>query len=779
MRQSILLLRLQILLLKFHFQIVLWTFLTLLTLFIALISGMDIPLRGQLLTAACSDFTDNDGDNRVDLTGGGIGRLTATTLGAGEDRLISQALLDSAETFGYFGTYTTPGKIVRVRLSDLGIIGTLPLNTGEDNLLSAVIDRADPFESAYFATDTIPASIVKVRTLNLTRVGTLTLNAGDESLQSAVIDEANGFAYFGGFNSPGNIVKINLSTFTRAGSITLNPTEEFLSSAVIDPTGGFAYFSTYTSPGQIVKVDLSTFQRVSAITLDPNENQPNAGVIDTANGFAYFTTRDSTGDPGELVKIRLSDFTRVGAVTIDPPTDSRFTVTTDPASQFAYLGTSQSPGTVWRVDLSAMAIVGTKALQAGEDNLTSSGFADGSAYFGTDTLPGRIVKVGPLAPEDGCENATDNDERGPSVTITSPTPGVVLTTRSLTVQYQLGGDLLNTDHLEYNVFDIVGNQYLFPAFQTETDLDGSIILTDIFPLFTGQNTDYRIELRWVRSDGSQFLNQEASDAIQFFAQSFGQCNDGADNDADGLIDHLADSGCESSTDPNEQGPAITITSPPDNQSFPTGTVPVAYTHGGDTLNVDHVHYRVDGGAEQRDTDNDGMISLSALSNGPHTIQVYVARADHTLFLNAEAVAFVSFTVSLAECNDELDNDSDTFTDTGDPGCHTDGIASNASSYDPSDTDEAHSAACRNGAIESGEQCDDGNQVSNDGCSASCQLENVALCTELIGPESLYSAATAETAIAAFDTERFVVVYGDGSAGVKARIGRKTPGGIIV
>ncbi len=35
--------------------------------------------------------------------------------------------------------------------------------------------------------------------------------------------------------------------------------------------------------------------------------------------------------------------------------------------------------------------------------------------------------------------------------------------------------------------------------------------------------------------------------------------------------------------------------------------------------------------------------------------------------------------------------------------------------------------CGNGSVENGEQCDDGNTASGDGCSATCQLESGFTC----------------------------------------------------
>jgi hypothetical protein len=98
--------------------------------------------------------------------------------------------------------------------------------------------------------------VVKVRLSDLTRVGALTLNTGEDELESAVIDPAAGFAYFGTRTSPGQVVQVHLSDLTRASALTLNRDEDGLTAAVIDPAAGFAYFGTYTDPGRVVRINL-------------------------------------------------------------------------------------------------------------------------------------------------------------------------------------------------------------------------------------------------------------------------------------------------------------------------------------------------------------------------------------------------------------------------------------------------------------------------------------------------------------------------------------------
>src|SRR5207237_6194884 len=109
----------------------------------------------------------------------------------------------------YFGTYSEPGIIIKVRLSDFTRVGALTLGSGEDDLYSAVIDPAGGF--AYFGTDTFPGIVVKIRLSDFTRVGSLTMNSGEDELGAAVIDPAAGFAYFCSlFSLPVVIVKIRV-----------------------------------------------------------------------------------------------------------------------------------------------------------------------------------------------------------------------------------------------------------------------------------------------------------------------------------------------------------------------------------------------------------------------------------------------------------------------------------------------------------------------------------------------------------------------------------------
>src|SRR5260370_12486956 len=109
----------------------------------------------------------------------------------------------------------------RIAAAGFARSGSLTLNPGESRPVG-VIDPAGGF--AYFGTDDSPGKIVKVRLSDFTRVDTLTLNSGENDIASALIDTSAGFLYIGllSFSVPNKIVKVRLSDFTEVATLTLS-----------------------------------------------------------------------------------------------------------------------------------------------------------------------------------------------------------------------------------------------------------------------------------------------------------------------------------------------------------------------------------------------------------------------------------------------------------------------------------------------------------------------------------------------------------------------------
>ncbi|HSS06619.1 MAG TPA: choice-of-anchor D domain-containing protein, partial [Rhodanobacteraceae bacterium] len=365
----------------------------------------------------------------------GFQRIGAADLQPGED-LPRSAVIDPTGHFAYFGTFTAPGKVVKVDLATFQRTGSLTLAAGQNRLVSAAIDPAGAF--AYFGTNTTPGQVVKVDLATLELVGAITLDAGEDQLVSAVIDPAGDFAYFGTSSSPGQIVKIDLATFTRVDVITLDAGEDEVLCAIMDPAGEFAYFGTNTSPGEVIKIDLATFTRADTLMLDPGEDLVHAAAIDATGSLAYFAVDTF---PGVVVKVDLVAFARVGAATFSDEEQGAQVALIDPAGAFGYFGLPTIPGQIVKVDLAAMQRVDGITL-ADDEDLVRAGVMDPAgafAYFGASLYPGtlatKVVKVGLQAPDctlppwasvdptSGSIAAGDNQIAGVTFDTTAQDPG--------------------------------------------------------------------------------------------------------------------------------------------------------------------------------------------------------------------------------------------------------------------------------------------------------------------------------------------------------------------
>ena len=162
-----------------------------------------------------------------------------------------------------------------------------------------------------------------------------------------------------------------------------------------------------------------------------------------------------------------------------------------------------------------------------------------------------------------------------------------------------------------------------------------------------------------------------------------QCSDGIDNDGDGLID-AADPDCHTDGNPGN---------------------PDSYNPGG-----------TEGGAQCADgKDNDGDGLVDAADPGCHTDGNANNPASYDASDNDETNGGGGTKgtggENGTECSDGKDNDGDGLIDANDPGCHSDGNADNAASYNPGDDSEAgggNQGSGGNGAP----ACSDG--IDNDG-----------------------------------------------------------------
>ncbi len=295
----------------------------------------------------------------------------------------------------------------------------LTLGDGESMLETAVIDPSHGF--AYFGTYTAPGVVVKVRLSGFYRVGALTLQAGEDRLTAAVVDSEAGFAYFG--TATARVVRINLSDFSRNASLTLDGP---VTTALMDSARGFAYFGVmYGVTGKIVKVRLSDFSVVGATTTvwrhdlgETNLGPPVAAVIDTERGLGYFGTKTSEFDfLPFVVRLRLSDLAIETAGPLPPELGVPKVLVFDPYRNFVYAVGGDNPfaSLLLKIDLTRgpASEVGRLYIQEG---YVASALIDlaGLVYVAVSSPPstGSVGYVIPVGPDLGRRGILATQEAG-------------------------------------------------------------------------------------------------------------------------------------------------------------------------------------------------------------------------------------------------------------------------------------------------------------------------------------------------------------------------------
>lgn len=312
-------------------------------------------------------------------------RIDAITLNSGEDLLYSSAI-DATSGYAFFGTNTIPGKIVRIRLSDFTRVDAITLASGENYLVTA--SQLDNY--AYFVTNTSPIKVKKLNMLTFTIDNSLTLASTYSALSSIIVGNN---LYIGDSGFPGKIFKISLATFTYTATYTLPDYYSAVPSLSTDGTYLYAADypgSTYSITGKIRKIALLSFTLHSTLTF-PTGQRSLWLYSQAINNYLY---SQSTGTVNGLVKIDLSTFTISSTMTSTgkPDTGVYYEVNSD----CLCISNGASPAQVFIINLEDFTQYATLTLNTGENNPKTS-VIDGAnltAYFGTYTSPGKVVKIG-------------------------------------------------------------------------------------------------------------------------------------------------------------------------------------------------------------------------------------------------------------------------------------------------------------------------------------------------------------------------------------------------
>ena len=131
---------------------------------------------------------------------------------------------------------------------------------GAANVSGVAVDASGGY--AYVATWTSPSKVVALRLSDNTEVASLELMPGEERVRVLLLDAAKGYLYAGCFGRPARVVKLKVGggKIARETAVVI-PNDVGIVSGFLDDAGEYGYFGTYSNPGVVLKVGLAVAGR--------------------------------------------------------------------------------------------------------------------------------------------------------------------------------------------------------------------------------------------------------------------------------------------------------------------------------------------------------------------------------------------------------------------------------------------------------------------------------------------------------------------------------------
>ena len=235
----------------------------------------------------------------------------------------------------------------------------------------------------------------------------------------------------------------------------------------------------------------------------------------------------------------------------------------------------------------------------------------------TDVLPGPHVLDGYLARADNTR-ITGSDAApvsfsvtapsvAPRLQITAPAANATLTNSTVSVSFTSIGDLTEANHAHFQLDG--GADMMIMSLEGQFQIDGVTAGNHLLDGFL------------VRSDHSKITGSDAA-TVPF------------------------------AVDTTPQPPRLTITSPVSGAALTGSTVDISFASAGDLSQADHVHLQLDGGPDIMVMSLNGQLQLTEVAAGPHFVDGYLVRADHSKIAGSDA-ARVSFSLSVPNPNDPV------------------------------------------------------------------------------------------------------------------------------
>jgi hypothetical protein len=298
------------------------------------------------------------------------------------------------------------------------VVATLRPTSASGGFNMGLIDTSDPDPARHYAYFSVfvrnqPSKVLRVRLSDFSDQGAVTLQI--DNVRFGALDTVRHYAYFTNFSPPGHrappqLCKVNLTTFRDGGTSVATYTMDRTTPGdgvgrvgfeypaideglVIDEKHGYAYIATYTmdppdSPkhdqwpfnqSMVIRVKLGQEDAfpphpLEVLNLRVGERNLSAGVIDVAHGNVYFGTDNAY--PGHVYMIHVGDGTT-------------------PMREVGRLDLNL--GSMPLKDMPRDGVtVGAIAALYGPVFLRSAilDAKRNAIYFGTDSGPGMVVKVG-------------------------------------------------------------------------------------------------------------------------------------------------------------------------------------------------------------------------------------------------------------------------------------------------------------------------------------------------------------------------------------------------
>ncbi|MFC1616439.1 S-layer homology domain-containing protein [Patescibacteria group bacterium] len=216
----------------------------------------------------------------------------------------TSAVVDPHGSYLYVGTKNR--EIIRIELNNFSEVNTdvISLSDDETGLYSAIINNDG--SRIYFGTYTTPGKIITINTGNNSfyKMNSYTLSQGNNLLRTASLDPSTNFAYFGTATKPGKIIKIDLLLADKEQAIVELPegTGNFYSSEFSDLNNEI-YMMTFSDPGKVVTLNLSNFNNENAdiLTISNDQNFYTSAIV---NDEQIIIGTEST--PGKLIQLEGS-----------------------------------------------------------------------------------------------------------------------------------------------------------------------------------------------------------------------------------------------------------------------------------------------------------------------------------------------------------------------------------------------------------------------------------------------------------------------------------------